>query len=58
VVVYIKQVSFRRWVAKLDDIAAQHLDEHALDKKVRIFSSAVSVERPEDCDGKFVSLHM
>jgi hypothetical protein len=30
-------------------------DEHALDKEMHIVSSAVSVERPENCGGKFVS---
>ena len=54
-IVYIKQVSFRGWVAELDDIVPQHLDEHALDKEMHIVSSAVSVERPENCDGKFIS---
>ena len=47
VVLDVKQIALWRGIAELDDVAAQHLDDHAFNEKMCIVAAAVGIEGPE-----------
>ena len=53
-VIYIKQIAFRRGVAELYHVAAQHLHDHAFNQEMCVVAAAVGIERAQRSDGKFV----
>jgi hypothetical protein len=43
-VIYVEKIAFWSGIAEFDDVAAQHLDDHAFNEEMRIVPAAIGIE--------------